>query len=580
MSSLEELKNINSLKEVANFLGCKPQSLSYLLFFEKEKYRTFEIKKKNGGVRVIKAPNDKLKAIQKKLSDILYDCYEEIYPREKFGIISHGFVKKVSQGPEEKEKHSNKARKLSYGTITNAIKHKNKHNLLNVDLANYFGCFNFGRVRGFFLKNKDFMLSENCATVLAQIACYENQLPQGSPCSPIIANLISRSLDVKLANLAKAHSATYSRYVDDITISTNKRKFPAKIADFVDKEVELGKSFNKIIDKSGFSINPKKTRLQFTDSRQEVTGLVVNKFVNIPAEYRHALRPKVNSLFKNDCYTYKDEEGNTIEGSIEKLNGMLSYVHYVRRNTINKGKYVRDDKGGLKLDSSDQLYADFLFYKYFVNNSKPVVICEGKTDIIYLRAVLKTLANDYPALIEKKDKKSILKVQLLPASRTVQDLLGLLSGTQDLKKFMETYEERFSKYAHPSASHPVIILVDNDEGPKDINNFIRSKYKVNSIPGAPEIVCKNLIYARTPEIGELKITSIEDFFSKEIRSIKVRGKTFSPKTETETDAHYGKKIFAEEVISTKRKHLSFDSFKPILDLLVSAIEIYSIGNKK
>lgn len=575
MSFLDTLKKLNNLKDVATFLGCKPQALSYLLFFDKEKYRTFEIKKRNGGIRIIKAPNKKLKAIQKLLSAILYECYAEIYPVEKFGVLSHGYVKKTKiEIDESKESKLKKEKSIPYGTISNAVCHKNKRNVLNLDLENFFDSFNFGRVRGFFIKNENFKLHEGCATVLAQIACFENGLPQGSPCSPIIANLIARSLDVKLANFAHRNSATYSRYVDDITFSTNKESFQDKIA-FIKKEnVIIGKSLSKIINKSGFSINNDKSRIQYSDSRQEVTGLIVNQFVNVPSDYRHALRPMVHSLFKRNVFTIKSSEGIENVGTIDQLNGMLSYIHFVRKNTVNKGKYIRDENGDLKLDGSDQLYADFLFYKYFVNNDKPIVICEGKTDIVYLKSALKSLSLDYPQLISKDGDKTNLNIQILPASKTVQDLLGLLTGAQDLKKFLEVYQVRFKKYSNPRALNPVIVLVDNDDGPRDITNWIKGKYKAESHPGIPLKVWGNLIYVRTPELETTKKTAIEDFFSEGIRKIKVRGKTFSPHVESENVAHYGKKIFAEEVISKMRKSLDFESFKPILDLLVLSLELH------
>lgn len=47
---------------------------------------------------------------------------------------------------------------------------------------------------------------------------------------------------------------------------------------------------------------------------------------------------------------------------------------------------------------------EFLFYKYFFNLDRPLIICEGKTDIVYLKCALRQLANDYSHLIQKKDK--------------------------------------------------------------------------------------------------------------------------------------------------------------------------------
>ena len=70
--------------------------------------------------------------------------------------------------------------------------------------------------------------------------------------------------------LAKKYRVDYSRYADDLTFSTNMKTFNNDAEKFI-KELE------RIIMRSGFLINEKKTRLCFKDSRQEVTGLVVNK---------------------------------------------------------------------------------------------------------------------------------------------------------------------------------------------------------------------------------------------------------------------------------------------------------------
>ena len=71
-----------------------------------------------------------------------------------------------------------------YSIITNARRHKRRRYVLNLDLQDFFPSFSFGRVRGFFIHNNSFKLNEKVATIIAQIACHENVLPQGSPCSP------------------------------------------------------------------------------------------------------------------------------------------------------------------------------------------------------------------------------------------------------------------------------------------------------------------------------------------------------------------------------------------------------------
>jgi len=68
-------------------------------------------------------------------------------------------------------------------------------------LQDFFGSINFGRVRGFFIKDRNFALQPAVATILAQMACHNNALPQGSPCSPVISNLVGHVLDVQKPGL-------------------------------------------------------------------------------------------------------------------------------------------------------------------------------------------------------------------------------------------------------------------------------------------------------------------------------------------------------------------------------------------
>ena len=102
--------------------------------------------------------------------------------------------------------------------------------MLNIDLKDFFPSINFGRVYGFFLKSESFELKPKVAAVLAQIACHKNELPQGSPCSPVISNLITHVMDMHIVRLAAAVGCTCSRYADDLTFSTSKPDFPEDIA--------------------------------------------------------------------------------------------------------------------------------------------------------------------------------------------------------------------------------------------------------------------------------------------------------------------------------------------------------------
>ncbi len=409
MSKLEKLRNASSLHDIAELLGYKSSALSYILYKipENQKYTEFTIAKKNGGTRDIKAPIKKLKQLQRRLATLLYDCMEELLPEEEqlakdnnkqSGLrsnraISHGFKKGLS-------------------IASNAAQHKKKKYVLNLDIENFFPSINFGRVRGYFIKNKDFRLNSKVATVIAQIACHDNTLPQGSPCSPVISNLIGQVLDMRLVKLAKKHKCTYSRYADDLTFSTNQKIFPKELAykkrrkrsDWI-----IGKELSNRILNTGFTINASKTRMQYKDTRQVVTGLVVNRVVNTKSEYYRYARVMCQSLFmtgtfhlppskeqkrvvKENCFielfmkikriflkeenknakkidprSFSEEDENTlISPSIKQLEGILSHIYYVKnyrnkyaqkgfRESRHDGKFAppKHDKNSDDLPVSD-----------------------------------------------------------------------------------------------------------------------------------------------------------------------------------------------------------------------------------
>ena len=252
MSKLAALKTSSSLSDVARLLNFRPKALSYILYKkpEAQKYTTFQIPKRNGGQRTIKAPVAGLKLAQRRLSDYLQDCVEEInINRNRKDRAAHGFKRKRS-------------------IITNARQHRHRRYVFNIDLEEFFPSIHFGRVRGFLIKNRDFELHEDVATVIAQIACHENSLPQGSPCSPVLSNLVAHLLDIRLVSLASAAGCTYSRYADDITFSTNKKDFPADIAVPSGAEGEShmwvpGMELQNVIERAGFRIHATKTHLMY-----------------------------------------------------------------------------------------------------------------------------------------------------------------------------------------------------------------------------------------------------------------------------------------------------------------------------
>ncbi len=314
----EKFFGLKTNKDIANLLDVTYNNLIYFVYRTnpKRRYSSFEVKKKNGKTRKISAPSPNIKILQQKLNQALQAVYN---PKPSV----HGFVNKRS-------------------VVTNATKHIGKKYVFNIDLKDFFPTINFGRVRGMFM-NKPYNLPRKVSTVLAHICCYNRELPQGAPTSPIISNMICGKLDSQLQKLASKYRCTYSRYADDITFSTTLKKFPSGIASPNELgQIEPGDELKQVIKDNGFEINLKKVWLRGQDRRQEVTGIIVNQFPNVRRKYLNQIRAMLYAWGKYgienahaefvDKYDYKHRPPFKETPHFKYvLKGKIEYVGMVRR---------------------------------------------------------------------------------------------------------------------------------------------------------------------------------------------------------------------------------------------------------
>ena len=271
---LSNLKSAATLSDVAKLLQFKPSALSYILFKQPAaaQSRKLEIPKRSGGTRTVKAPIDALKLLQRKLSVLLQDSADEInLTKHRKDLVAHGFKRKRS-------------------IISNARRHRNRRYVFNVDLQDFFPSINFGRVRGYFISDRNFALDVDVATVIAQIACDGNSLPQGSPCSPVISNLITHVLDMHLVRLASKVGCRLLRVCRRSDVFHQQESFPLKRGrgpSSADPHLWVpGTQVQRLIRYSGFRLNSSKTHMQYRTSRRKSHGLIVNSRINVRSEYQ------------------------------------------------------------------------------------------------------------------------------------------------------------------------------------------------------------------------------------------------------------------------------------------------------
>lgn len=557
------MKNIKTRNDFAKFIGVKLQTLTYLLYIKKidNCYNTLEIPKKNGDTRTICIPNKNLKKVQKKLYNKLSTYYDEIKTQNNFtSKISHGFEKNRS-------------------IVTNAEVHKNKRYVVNLDLLVFFPSINFGRVRSYFIKNNYFEINDDIATILAQLTCYKGTLPQGASTSPLIANMICNIMDIRILKIAKKYRLDYTRYADDLTFSTNNKYF---LNDY-DKFLE---DIKNIIHRSGFELNSKKTRLLFSNSRQEVTGLVVNKKISVPKEYYKNTRAMAHSLYKNGYFLIDDEVG-----TIEQLEGRFSFINQINLYNIDNKK-----KNMWHLNSKEKQYQKFMIYKTFYANEKPLIITEGKTDVLYIKAALKKYYKYFPNLITKKDNGNfVFHVNFFKRKQKHSYYLNLVKDGADTIKniysncYIKTKNNKnittvhdFKKLCGERETNPVILIFDNEMvSNKDrplkkflneikVNASQKDKLKENLYIN----ICDNL-YLCTYQLNNKEACEIEieDLFPADVLEHEINGRKFSKKDSTHDNGFYGKNEFSQYVYSNYES-IDFSNFISLLSAINEIIELY------
>ena len=566
---MTNFNEISTRNDLALFLKIPKNKLTFILYKNNvnDLYSTFEIRKKTGGTRKISAPNKDLKSIQKKLAQALAE-YQNLFRTQNNikSSVSHAFEKDKS-------------------IFTNAKIHRNKRFVLNIDLEDFFGSFHFGRVKGYFEKNNYFKLPSEVATVIAQLSCYNGQLPQGAPTSPIITNLICNGLDMKTLQLSKKYKLHYTRYADDLTFSTNNKEFLNEYDNFLN-------SLKKIIEKSGFKINNKKTRLLYKDSRQEVTGLIVNKKINIDRDYYKITRAMAHSLYTTGEYLIDGKKGtlNQLEGRFSFINQIDIYNNKMAKIADSTLKFSFN-----KLSPREKQYQKFLFYKYFFANTKPVIVTEGKTDIDYIKSALKNLYLDYPELITKNSDGSFnFKITFLNRTKRLNYFLCIQEDGADTMKHIYNYfinnkDSKFPSYSsnfHKNglySKYPIVLILDNemDNRDKPLNKFANHiKLKNNpqnmSIFETNHYLClsNNLFLLTHQLVNDLTECEIEDLFDQSTLNTVIKGKTFERGvSKFNSSKHYSKAKFAE-YISQNYKSIDFKNFKYILDNLNLIIKGY------
>lgn len=301
----KKLPECNTDEEIALAMGISVEKLRFLACnYPTKHYFCFPILKKTGEARMISAPMPDLKAAQRW---ILRNILEKLEVHD----AAHGFRRNRS-------------------IITNAQPHVGADIVVKLDLQNFFQSISYKRVKELFCQ---LGYSEDAAKILGLICTVADLeeidginyrhtgrrcLPQGSPASPAISNLICDRLDSHLTQIAAERGFHFTRYADDLTFSGSKDAWYG-VYHLINKS-------KSIITNEGFTLNPNKIQILSKSVQQEVTGIVVNRQLNIS---RNTLKAFRATLYQIEQEGLSDKKWGKSSNLIAAITGFANYVAMV-----------------------------------------------------------------------------------------------------------------------------------------------------------------------------------------------------------------------------------------------------------
>ena len=257
-------------------------------------YEEIIIKKKNKNLRYLNEPSPILKSIQKR---ILKNVLEE----KMISKCAYAYKKGLS-------------------TILNAKSHVGCKVILKLDIENFFDNINFYKVyNSCFNEN---LYPKKLGMLLTNLCVYNGKLPQGSPTSGYISNIVLRNFDCNIDAYCKDKNINYTRYSDDMTFS----------GDFDIRK--LIKFVNELLYKEGFRLNKSKIKVVLNTTRQQVTGIVVNENINLSKNYKRKIRQEVYYVLKYGVKSHIKKRNINLSCNryLSVLLGKINYVLTVNPN--------------------------------------------------------------------------------------------------------------------------------------------------------------------------------------------------------------------------------------------------------
>ena len=236
-------------------------------------------------------------------------------------------------------------------------KHSHRNYFFQTDLSNFYANIYLSNVQEALatqLKNTPVLDLENYVDKILELVVVDDHIPAGFSTSPLLSNICLYSFDNELSKYCLRNDLTYTRYSDDLIISSDTSDFSNKIESVI---IDL---LEKYVN-TKISINRAKTKRHKKGHRFKLLGfnILPNGVVTIPSADKKEVesllyfyltdKNKFESYFKKNVSEKEIElDAKAIrEHALGSLSGKLIAFNSMDKNYVSK---LRRKYGNAVLD--------------------------------------------------------------------------------------------------------------------------------------------------------------------------------------------------------------------------------------
>lgn len=289
---------------LAYHLGINTRTLMYLVLKKMDHYKVHTIPKKSGGARIIHAPSDRIKFVQFRILDRIFN--KLTYPAHVGAYVPGKTTRETAEV------------------------HAGNPVLIVIDIKDFFPSTRRSWVRKLF--HDDFHYPHHVASLLADICTVElatpvgtrHGVPQGAPTSGAVCNWVAlHKLDKPILEICSRYGMLYTRYADDLAFSHKDCLERPVVDKFIDEVITA-------ISDSGYRVNRKKLRVTRSGRQQRLLGMTINEKPNIIRAQARNLRARIHHC-KTKGFDVVAQEMQMGSGKavLMQIEGLISYYHMI-----------------------------------------------------------------------------------------------------------------------------------------------------------------------------------------------------------------------------------------------------------